>query len=215
MAAGLLVISCWPALTEIPLRSRPDPARPPGLSLPKTKQPVAPGIVLPPAPEGVTDFSLERLYVRPAGRKGLEFTPEAKALENRRVRLTGYQVRQTQPIPWAFLLSPVPLTLHEREYGLADDLPATAVHVFFPRSLPPVLPWERSELVVIGTLSLGNRDEADGRVSAARVVVDVLEFGGNPTLGTVTPAARTNNSSYPSGPFPAVPVGSLESTKTP
>lgn len=155
---------------------------------------------LPPAPEGVVDFSLDRLYVQPAGRRGLEFTAEARELNGKRVRLTGFMVRQTQPIPWCFLLSPVTLTLHEREYGLAEDLPATALHVFFPRVLPPVLPWERRPLIATGVLSLGNREEADGRISSARLQIDQVEFAGRPTLGTFqtsSPGTNTLSASKP------------------
>lgn len=167
-----------------------------------------PDPTLPPPPDGVIDFSLERLYLSPAGRRGLEFTPEARQLDGKRVRLTGFMVRQTQPVPWCFLLSPISLSLHEREYGLAEDLPPSTLHVFYPRSLPPVLPWERRPVVVTGIFSVGNREEADGRISAARLTIEAVTFGNQPTLGTWTPRTTGSNPlSVPKAPIPAASAG--------
>ena len=78
-------------------------------------------------------------------------------------------VRQAQPVPWAFILSPVPQSLHEREYGLCDDLPMTAIHVFVPRSSQPMVPRLNGPVAVTGILELGGHEEADGRVSTARI----------------------------------------------
>lgn len=193
---------CWGALATTVL----VPAEPATGAV--TTSPADKPNPLPPPPEGVIDFSLDRLYVSPAGRRGLEFTPEARQLDGKRVRLTGFMVRQTQPVPWCFLLSPISLSLHEREYGLAEDLPPSALHIFYPRSLPPVLPWERRPLVATGILSLGNREEADGRISAARLTIDSVTFGNHPTLGTYalgTPGSNTL--SVPKAPIPAASVG--------
>lgn len=189
--SGALAIS-FAAPAELPTGAASAPLAP------------KPQPTLPPPPEGVVDFSLDRLYVSPAGRRGLEFTPEARQLDGKRVRLTGFMVRQTQPVPWCFLLSPISLSLHEREYGLAEDLPPSALHVFYPRSLPPVLPWERRPLVVTGIFNLGNREEADGRISAARLTIDAVTFGEQPTLGTWTPGNPGSNPlSVPKAPIPA------------
>lgn len=183
------------------------PAEPP-TDAAATSATAKPSPTLPPPPEGVVDFSLDRLYVSPAGRRGLEFTPEARHLNGQRIRLTGFMVRQTQPVPWCFLLSPISLSLHEREYGLAEDLPPSALHIFYPRSLPPVLPWERRPLVVTGIFSLGNREEADGRISAARLTIDSVTFGNQPTLGTWAPGTPGSNPiSVPKAPIPAASAG--------
>ena len=109
------------------------------------------------------------LFRFPAGPAGLEYSDGARSLAGRKVRITGYMVRQAQPIPWAFILSPVPQSLHEREYGLCDDLPMTAIHVFVPRSSQPMVPRLNGPVAVTGILELGGREEADGRVSTARV----------------------------------------------
>ncbi len=80
-------------------------------------------------------------------------------------------VKQETPKPGLFLLAPVPVKLEEDEMGLADDLPATVVHVISGTNLPPVR-FTPGRLCVTGKLSLGTREEADGRLSSIRVFLD-------------------------------------------
>ena len=119
--------------------------------------------------DGIPEVSFRDLFRASLGASGLEYTERATALAGKRVRLHGYMVRQTQPIPWAFILSPVPQSLHEREYGECDDLPVTAIHVFLPRSSPPIPARHIGQVTVTGVLELGGHEEADGRVSPARI----------------------------------------------
>ncbi len=127
---------------------------------------------LPPLPEGVTHLKSDEFFRRPVGPRGLELCANLKALDGHRVRILGYMVRQGQPSPWKLLLAPSPLTTHEREYGLAEDLPPQLVHVTTDRSTPPIVPFTPGPLLLTGTLSVGNRDEADGRVSLVRLQLD-------------------------------------------
>lgn len=108
----------------------------------------------------------------PAGRRGLEYSATARALDGQRVRVRGYMVRQEDPAPGSLLLAPIPLTLHEHEYGLADDLPPTAVQVFVPTDADRPVPWMPGPLMLTGTLDLGPREEPGGRVSAVRLLLD-------------------------------------------
>src|SRR5882672_2473916 len=85
-------------------------------------------VTLPPAPPGVTDLKFSELF-KPIGPRGLEYSDKLRALDGKKVRMLGYMVNQSQPVPRTLLLSPVPVTLHEEEYGLAEDMPATIVHV--------------------------------------------------------------------------------------
>ncbi len=119
--------------------------------------------------DGIPDLTFRDLFRASSGASGLEYTERATALAGKPVRLHGYMVRQTQPIPWAFILSPVPQSLHEREYGECDDLPVTAIHVFLPRSSPPIPARHNGQVTVTGVLELGGHEEADGRVSPARI----------------------------------------------
>jgi hypothetical protein len=125
-----------------------------------------------PAPTPTTGplpFPLVDLYRRPVGPLGLEYSAAAQAATGRVVRCEGYMVRQAAPVPYCILLSPVPLTLHEKEYGLAEDLPASAIHVFLQRSSQPLILPRRGRIEVEGVLELGPREEADGRISSARL----------------------------------------------
>lgn len=126
---------------------------------------------LPPLPPDVTELRFGEFY-KPIGARGIEFTDKLRNLDGRRVRIMGYMVRQTQPVPWQFLLAPVPLTLHEREYGFAEDMPATLLHVTVERNLTPILPHTPGPLLLTGTLGVGNREEPDGRVSSVRLALD-------------------------------------------
>jgi hypothetical protein len=119
--------------------------------------------------DGIPELTFRDLFRASPGTGGLEITERAQALAGKPVRLRGYMVRQSQPIPWAFILSPVPQSLHEREYGECDDLPVTAIHVFLPRSSPPIPTRLNGPVTVTGVLELGGREEADGRVSPARI----------------------------------------------
>jgi len=126
---------------------------------------------IPPAPSGVTDLKFSELF-QPIGPRGLEYSDKLRALDGRRVRLLGNMVKQSRPLPWTLLLSPVPVTLHETEYGFAEDLPANVVHVFTERNATPLVPFTPGLLLLTGTLSVGNREEPDGRVSAVRLALD-------------------------------------------
>lgn len=126
--------------------------------------------------ERVVELGLDQLFASPVGPRGMEYSTLALELSGKRVRLRGFVVRQAWPIPWCVLLSPLAMTLHEREYGLCDDLPMNSVHVLLPRSTTPTQPNRPGPQEVIGTLELGPREEADGRRSVARVRVSPQDF---------------------------------------
>ena len=127
---------------------------------------------LPPLPPGVTELKFSDFFRQPIGPRGLEFTDRLRSLEGRRIRILGYMVRHDQPAERCFLLAPLPLTLHEREYGHADDLPAATLHVLTTPEAPAQTPYTPGLLLLTGRLSLGNRVEADGRTSVVRLQLD-------------------------------------------
>lgn len=128
-------------------------------------------VTLPPAPSDVTDLKFSELF-KPVGPRGLEYSDKLRALDGKKVRMLGYMVNQSQPVPWTFLLAPVPVTLHEEEYGLAEDMPATIVHVITQTNATPIVPHTPGLLLLTGTLGLGNREEPDGRISTVRLALD-------------------------------------------
>lgn len=143
---------------------------------PATAVHASPAPSIPPAPEGVTDLKFNEMF-KPVGPRGLEYTDKLRALDGKRVRLLGHMVKQSRPMPWTLLLAPVPLSLHESEYGFAEDMPATVVHVFTQRNASPIVPFTPGLVLLTGTLSVGNRQEPDGRVSSVRLNLDPPDAG--------------------------------------
>lgn len=127
---------------------------------------------LPPLPPGVTELKFNEFFRQPIGPRGLEYTEKLRSLEGRRIRILGFMARQTKPVDHCFLLAPVPLTLNEIEYGHADDLPATTLHVLTTEDAPAHAPPTPGPLLLTGTLHIGNRQEADGRTSTVRLELD-------------------------------------------
>lgn len=127
---------------------------------------------LPPAPEGVTHLDFGDFFKLPVGPEGLELTAKVAALDGRTVRLLGYMVKQANPSPWKILLSPIPVVTREREYSQAEDLPPNVVHVFLPRDPSPIRPHTPGLFLLTGRFEVGNRAEADGRVSMFRLFLD-------------------------------------------
>lgn len=116
--------------------------------------------------------NLEEIYVKPAGPKGLELTAATQKLHGVKVRISGQMVRHLHDDPRMFLMHPTPLTLIMSEFGLADDLPPSALHVILPDRPGWAPVWTPRPLEVYGTLELGPRQELDGRISHFRLVAD-------------------------------------------
>lgn len=133
---------------------------------------------LPPLPEGVAHLHHRDLYRLPVGPRGLEYSEVAHELEGSRVRMAGYVVRSVGTAQLGyFILSPIPVTLHDAEMGPCDDLPATIVYCRFPTGVMPFAP--EGAIEVTGTLELGPRAERDGRVSSVRLILDAPRRGGD------------------------------------
>lgn len=145
---------------------------------------------LPPLPTGVAELKFSDFFQHPAGPFGLDYTDKLCALAGKRVRILGYMVRQDQPARDAFMLAPMPLALHEEEYGFCDDLPASVVRVS-PAPGSPEIRFTPGLLLLTGTLAIGNRQEADGRVSTVRLLLDPAPPGTNSPITTSLRANTT------------------------
>jgi hypothetical protein len=162
-------------------------------SQPTTASKPAPRSALPALPPGVVQLEFTEIFVAPVGRRGAEYTARARALDGQRVRMLGYMVRpaheehghdhghdhgaaghesETGAAKRAFMLAPYALTINDAEYGLADDLPLNTVFVRITDSETRPIKYTPGPLLLTGTLELGRRDEADGRVSWVRLVLD-------------------------------------------
>jgi hypothetical protein len=146
-------------------------------------QPTAEAV--PPQPVAATELKFTEFFVSPIGDRGLTLTDKLRSLDGQRVRVLGYMARQEQPVPGMFLFNAIPVRLNEEHYGLADDLPAATLFVSMPMNRDQVVPHTPGLMLLTGTLSVGNREEADGRISTARLALEMPE-----------PAAKKN--SHPS-----------------
>ncbi|HUN80504.1 MAG TPA: hypothetical protein VMV81_03245 [Phycisphaerae bacterium] len=169
-------------------------------------------ISLPPPPPGVTDLSFKEFFKFPVGDRGLELTDKLRGLDKKRVRIVGYMARKDIVEPGQFIMASVPVKIDDDEMSLCDDLPGATVFVIDP-ARPHVKPaFIPGRLVLTGTLSLGNREEPDGRISLIRLTLDMP-----------TSAPSTQDSSPPSNEIqptaasgvvkqvPAAPGGQVQS----
>lgn len=121
---------------------------------------------------GFTALELNTVFVKPAGPRGLEFTPEVARLQGQKVRIHGWMVKHLHDDPRILLLNTQPLVLNMSEYGLADDLPPWAMHVILADRPGWAPVWTARPLDICGTLELGPRQERDGRISHLRLVAE-------------------------------------------
>lgn len=121
----------------------------------------------PAAPSGVTDLDFAEFF-EPIGDRGPAYSAKLRGLAGKPVRILGYMVRQDAPVPGVLLLAPFPFQLHESEYGLAEDLPASLVHVLVPGE-DELVPFTPGLLLLTGDLSIGPREQPDGRISSVRI----------------------------------------------
>ena len=160
-------------------------------------------IKLPPIPADVTELKFTEFFA-PIGDRGLEYSEKLKSLEGKRVRILGYMIQSETPAPGILMLSPVPMTLHETEYGHGDDLPVTIAHVFVPKNRDKAVPFTPGQLLLTGKLETGPREEADGRISTVRLLLDPpnksarakkLSSTKSPNNRTASPKTAANNAS--------------------
>lgn len=128
---------------------------------------------LPTAPPGVADLRFDEFFRLPVGRTGLDPGERLRELAGQRVRVLGYVVGEEEPTPGLVMLTARPVALAELADGPADDLPPATLYVHLaPADAGKVVSHQPGLLVVTGTLEVGNRDEANGRVSFVRLRLD-------------------------------------------
>lgn len=115
-------------------------------------------------------------YSMPVGPEGLEPSEKLLSLSQQSVSIIGYIVAQSPSIPGRFILSPLPISIDPEDEGLADDLPTTVVYVHFDPANQEIaklshLPAD-TLFKIQGTLSLGQQEEVDGRVSSIRLNIE-------------------------------------------
>ncbi|BBA35175.1 uncharacterized protein sS8_3232 [Methylocaldum marinum] len=125
-----------------------------------------------PAPQ----LGLNEFFKLPVGPKGLEPTDRLLAMNGKRVTVQGYMVKEEEPLPGLFMLTPVPTALAELADGPADYLPPATLFVHLPEeSAAGIAAYRPGTWNVTGRLELGSRQEVNGRVSYVRLIPDRLE----------------------------------------
>lgn len=99
---------------------------------------------------------------------GLRPSRKTAAFDGRRVRLVGFMAEMELPPTGAFYLVPRPVQCDEAGGGTAD-LPPESVLVTVPWMAGKTLPHLPGAVEVTGTLAVGNRSDAEGRVSNFRL----------------------------------------------
>jgi hypothetical protein len=124
-------------------------------------------------PPGVTDLKFREMFKMPIGPKGLELSEKLSELAGKKVRMVGYMVAQDDDTPGQFILSPLPVEVGDEDESLSDDLPASSVFVHAaPAAAQRDIPHLRGLISVTGTLRVGPREEAGGRVSSFQLELD-------------------------------------------
>jgi hypothetical protein len=172
-------------------------------------QPQLERVELPPLPAGVEDLKFNEFFKLPVGPLGLELTDRLRALDGKKVRILGFQIREqvgdctdcaaaarkpgARPrpawmnhiVPGRMLLSPSPININMAHYGLADDLPPQIAFIEVAEYFGQRVPFTPGLLLLTGTLSVGNKSEADGRISIVRLVLDAPPA--TPAVAAATP----------------------------
>jgi len=106
-----------------------------------------------------------------SGPHGLEASPQARALDGRRVRLVGHMAHLEEAPAGAFYLAPRPVECDEGGGGTAD-LPPDAVRVVVRSAGEAPVRWLPGLIEVTGRLQVGPAADAEGRVASFQLVLD-------------------------------------------
>lgn len=122
--------------------------------------------------EGVTDLKFQEIFKLPVGPNGLEASQKLIGLNGKRVQLVGYMAKEESPVADMFILCPLPVSMGDEDDSYADDLPASAVFVHLDDAVNGFVPYYHGLIRLTGLLQFGAKQEADGRVSTVRLLLD-------------------------------------------
>jgi hypothetical protein len=119
-------------------------------------------------------------FFEPVGDGGLEYTARLRSLAGKRVRLTGYMVREERRYRGLYLLAPHASTAQLAGACVAPDVPPNVVHVHLSAdAASSLVPYQPGRMSVVGILEIGPKREADGRNSAVRLRLELPRADGN------------------------------------
>ncbi len=123
---------------------------------------------LPVIANGATDLKFNEIFKLPVGPRGMEPSEKLLSLDNKRVRIIGYMAKQESPTPGLFILSPLPVNMGDEDDKFADDMPANSIFIHLNDS-NVLVSYIPGLINLTGVLSVGNINEADGRISYVRI----------------------------------------------
>jgi hypothetical protein len=125
------------------------------------------------SPLAATELNLKEFFNFPVGSLGLEPTSKLLSLKGKTVQISGYMVKEEEPTAGLFMLAPLPVNMAEKEDGPADDMPPATLFVHVPPAdKNTIVPYHKDLWQLTGTLELGNQEEANGRMSYARLILN-------------------------------------------
>jgi hypothetical protein len=123
--------------------------------------------------QAATELGFREFYQLPVGPYGLEPTPKLLSLKGKRVHIQGFMVKEEKPTPGLFMLTSLPVNIPEKEDGPSDELPGATLFVHMPTGdSQKILAYRSGMWDLAGTLQLGAKEEANGRVSYVRLILD-------------------------------------------
>jgi len=123
--------------------------------------------------QAANELQFNEFYKNPVGPYGLEPTSKLLSLNGKRVHIQGHMTQEEQPTPGIFILAALPVNIPEKEDGPSDDLPGATVFVHMPADdANKTLAYRTGLWDLQGILQLGPKEEANGRVSYVRLLLD-------------------------------------------
>ena len=119
------------------------------------------------------ELSFREFYKLPIGTRGLEPTSKLLSLNDKRVHIQGFMVKEEEPTAGIFMVTSLPVNIPEKEDGPSDDLPGATVFVHMPsEDAEKTLAYRDGMWDLVGTLQLGAKEESNGRISYVRLLLD-------------------------------------------
>jgi hypothetical protein len=122
-----------------------------------------------PQPRAPERLALRELFVTEHGRTRL--SPRVEGLTGQRVRVTGYMVQMEDPPEGAFYLAGHPV-FQDESGGGTGDIPPESLRVRVREVEGAQVPFTPKLVEVVGTLEVGREEDAEGRVSLVRLVLE-------------------------------------------
>jgi hypothetical protein len=123
-------------------------------------------------------------FVLPVGPGGLEPSDALRAADGRNVRLVGYMVAREHLTAGRFMLTPRPVRMSEHADGEADDLPPSTVTVLLDgHQRDRYIAHQPGLVAVTGRLEVGRDEDASGRVSWVRLILEPESMAGDDFVG--------------------------------